>query len=113
MIVAVDQMQQAPIDGTVSGIMGLGFTPIAATGATPFWQTLASGSQFSSPEFSFFLERAPGNTGVQGAVAPGGTLTLGGSNSSLFSGDIEFLPMTGQPSFWLLTMSGMSKLAKT
>lgn len=40
--------------------------------------------------------------------APGGTFTIGGTNSTLFQGDIDFvnLPSNVQPSFWLLPVTG-------
>lgn len=40
--------------------------------------------------------------------APGGTFTIGGTNSSLMQGDIDFvnIPSSVQPSFWLLPVTG-------
>lgn len=85
--------------------MGLAFETLASTQATPFWQTLAEGGQLTAPEMSFWLTRTRGEQNVQ-VEEPGGTFTLGGTNSSLFIGDIEFLDMPGQtPSFWLLSMT--------
>lgn len=86
--------------------MGLAFTSLAETGATPFWLTLMNGGQTSSPEMSFFLARlidVPNSP----QEAPGGTFTLGGTNSSLFSGSIEFTNIVNgnPPSFWLLPIS--------
>ena len=40
-------------------------------------------------------------------------MTLGGTNSSLFTGDIEFNSLTtvgSQPTFWMLEMSGTLRL---
>ena len=61
---------------------------------------------------SFFLTRF---LDVQAATntEPGGILTLGGTNSSLFTGDIEFLNLAGTQSaqdatFWLLELTGTS-----
>jgi cathepsin D len=102
--VSVDEVTDNLLDGSNSGIMGLAFSSIASTGATPFWETLASSNQFSSPEMSFWLTRTPDATQTE---VSGGTFTLGGTNSSLFTGDIEFINMpVSTPSFWLLSMSG-------
>ena len=91
------------LEGSVSGIMGLAFTAIASSGATPFWETLVNENQISSPEMSFWLTRASGSSQTEVA---GGMFTLGGTNSSLFSGDIEFINMpVSTPSFWLLSLS--------
>ncbi|KAF9010681.1 aspartic peptidase domain-containing protein [Cyathus striatus] len=110
---AVDQLTEGLLDGTVSGIMGLAFDTIASTRATPFWQALAEGNQFSSQEMSFWLTRFR-NDPQATDEEPGGVFTLGGTNSSLFTSDIEFLNMPGtQQTFWLLTMSGVTVQGKS
>ena len=82
-----------------SGLMGLAFTILAATQSTPFWETLANGNQLTSPETSFYLTRVRGDPAASEFEFRGG-FTLGGTNSRLFAGDIEFLDlMGGIPSF--------------
>ncbi|KAF8971140.1 aspartic peptidase domain-containing protein [Flammula alnicola] len=98
----VDDLTSGLLDGAVSGIMGLAFSAIASTRATPFWQALVNGNQLTTPEMGFWLERT-NNAQVQDV--PGGVFTLGGTNSSLFTGDVEFINMpVTTPSFWLLTI---------
>ncbi|KAF8160631.1 aspartic peptidase domain-containing protein [Crassisporium funariophilum] len=101
----VDRLTSNLLDGSVSGIMGLAFDAIASTRATPFWQTLSQGGQLSTQEMSFWLTRVSNEPNAK-AEEPGGVFTLGGTNSSLFTGDIEFNTMAGTPSFWLLSLSG-------
>ena len=86
----------------LSGIMGLGFQTISALQTTPFWETLYNQSKLSSPVFSFYLERYV-NDPQQITAAPGGTFTLGGTNASLFTGNIDFIDMPSGtiPSYWL------------
>ncbi len=98
---------QAPI----SGLMGLAFSTIAQSKATPFWEALANGNSFSTPEMSFFLTRFNGDANAQ-TLEPGGAFTLGGTNSSLFTGDIDFvdIPSGVTPSFWLLPLQSMPVL---
>lgn len=104
-IVNVDALTQGLLDGDVSGIMGLAFQGIASTKAVPFWQALISSNQLSSPEFAFWLDRAP-LTNQQQDIS-GGVFTLGGTNSSLFTGDIDFVNMpSGPETFWLLSLTG-------
>ncbi|KAH7907299.1 aspartic peptidase domain-containing protein [Hygrophoropsis aurantiaca] len=98
----------------LSGIMGLGFEVLSAQNATPFWVALDNGGQLSSPVMSFYLERYV-NQAEQIATAAGGVLTLGGTNTSLYSGNIEFINMPSgtTPSYWLqevtaLTVQGSS-----
>jgi len=92
--------------GSVSGIMGLAFATIAATTATPFWLNLQETNQLREPIMSFQLNRFIDDD-LAGVEEPGGTFTLGGTNSSLYQGEIEYLNVSSTPSFWLL---GLTKL---
>jgi cathepsin D len=92
------------VTSPVSGLMGLAFESLASTQAPPFWQAITSANLLSSPEMSFWLAREP-NSVSQSFLAPGGVFTLGGTNSTLFSGDIEFINLVSTPSFWLLGLS--------
>ncbi|KAJ3802164.1 aspartyl protease [Lentinula aff. detonsa] len=108
-----DDLTDGLLDGPVSGIMGLAFQSIASTESTPFWQALVNAGDLSIPEMSFWLARESNETGSTTTVdgdteVPGGVFTLGGSNTSLFSGDIEFLDTQGTPSFWLLNMNSLT-----
>jgi cathepsin D len=80
-----------------SGLMGLAFESSAVTKATPFWEAA------SVQEMSFWL--ANDHSVTETSVASGGVFTLGGTNSSLFSGDIEFHDLASTPSVWVLRMS--------
>ncbi|KAK2467877.1 hypothetical protein APHAL10511_000172 [Amanita phalloides] len=103
--VAVDNVSQGFLQGSVSGILGLAFTALAQTGATPFWLALVNNGQLTAPEMSFFLQRLVDSPNASNE-APGGAFTLGGTNSSLYTGNIEFENISGNPnSFWLLTIS--------
>ena len=66
--------------------MGLAFPAIAITGSIPFWQAL--GSQLSAAEMAFYLARIKDDTNAKDEE-PGGVFTLGGTSSTLFTGDIE------------------------
>jgi cathepsin D len=88
--------------------MGLAFDTISSTRSTPFWQALTNGNQLQDPEMSFWLNRVRNDPNAQQNEF-GGIFTLGGTNSTLFSGDIDFQNMPGQqPSFWLLSLTGKS-----
>ena len=101
---AVDQLPNGFLGGPVSGIMGLAFSSVASTGSTPFWEAL--GSQLSASEMAFYLTRFNDDSNAT-VEEPGGVFTLGGTNSTLFTGDIEFLAMpSGGLTYWLLNMSG-------
>jgi cathepsin D len=96
------------IDGKLSGIMGLAFQGIANTKAVPFWQALISNNLLTSPEFSFFITRFV-NDPSAAPEEPGGVFTLGGTNSTLYQGTIDFqtfTPVGSSGSFWLQTVAG-------
>ncbi|EMD33690.1 hypothetical protein CERSUDRAFT_87022 [Gelatoporia subvermispora B] len=106
----VEQMTSGLLDGDVSGIMGLAFQALATTQATPFWQALVNNNQFASPEMAFWLTRFLDDNNAQ-QNEPGGELTLGGTNSTLFTGDIEFQNLAtvpDGPTFWMLEVSGVT-----
>lgn len=105
-LLAVDRLTSGLLEGSASGIMGLAFSAIASTRSTPFWQGL--GSQLSASEMAFYLTRFNDDSNAKDEE-PGGVFTLGGTNSTLFTGDIEFINMpSGTPTFWLLTMSAIT-----
>ncbi|CCL99649.1 uncharacterized protein FIBRA_01669 [Fibroporia radiculosa] len=103
------QVSSGLLSGNVTGIMGLAFEALASTDALPFWQALIKNNELSSPEMSFYLTRFDDDANAT-AEEPGGVFTLGGTNSSLFTGDIEFLNITdsSSPTFWLLTVSSIT-----
>ena len=108
--VAVDTLSQGLIDGQLAGIMGLAFQGIANTGAVPFWQALINENSLTNPEFSFFLTRFINNPNAK-TEEPGGVFTLGGTDTTLFQGNIDFqsfTPPTGG-SYWLQTVSSTSR----
>ncbi|KAJ3563089.1 hypothetical protein NP233_g9165 [Leucocoprinus birnbaumii] len=109
------QVNQIMVDGSTylphSGIMGLAFSSIAMTHATPFWEVLSNGGQLQNKEMSFWLKRLGD---LVGDVAPpnvtsGGIFTLGGTNTKYFSGEIDFIDMpTSNPTYWFLNMTSES-----
>ncbi|KAJ7176805.1 aspartic peptidase A1 [Mycena filopes] len=105
-----EAISQNLIDGDVSGLIGLAFQGLAETKAPPFWQALITNNQLSAPEMAFQLTRSQSSDDE-----PGGTFTLGGTNSSLFTGDIEFHDITGTspPQFWQLSMSAVTVQGKS
>lgn len=110
---AVDQLTSGLLDGSVSGILGLAFSTIASTRAVPFWQTLANNGQLTTPEMSFWMTRFRDDPNAS-VEEPGGIFTLGGTNSSLFTGDIEFIDMpVNTPTFWLLSLNAVTVQGRT
>ncbi|VDC07594.1 unnamed protein product [Peniophora sp. CBMAI 1063] len=98
------------ISGPVSGIMGLGFQALSNTQSTPFWQSLLNNGQLANSEMSFYIARNAASVTSNDDETNGGVFTLGGTNSTLFQGDIDFndFPSGSQPSYWLQTVSQLT-----
>jgi cathepsin D len=113
--VLAQQTTQGLLTGANTGIIGLAFDTIASTQATPLWEALQQGKQLSQPYMSFFLNRLIDDRNAPADNAFGGIFTLGGTNSSLFTGDIDFVdfPSGTQPSFWLQTMKAITVNGKS
>ncbi|KAF8182380.1 aspartic peptidase domain-containing protein [Mycena galopus ATCC 62051] len=79
-----------------------GFLGLAPTG---FWGVNLANGQVAAPEMRVWLS----SSGSEDPGA-GGSLTFGGVNPSLYSGDIEFLPLTGAQGMgaWTLNISALS-----
>jgi cathepsin D len=102
---------QGLLDTNVDGIMGFGFKSLSTSGSTPFWQ--ASGAD----EFAFYL-RSDADS-ANSTTSPmtnnkranedqyGGVFTLGGSNSSLYTGDINYSNVVDE-TYWLITLGGLT-----
>jgi cathepsin D len=92
-------------DNPISGLLGLGFVTVLQTSKTPFWEAIMSVNETASPEFSIWLARGSGQIPQDPSVL-GGIFTFGGTNASLYSGDIEFLgSVPGYTGSWSLYIS--------
>ena len=89
--------------------MGLAFSTLATSGATPFWEAIAdTQGALTSPLMAVQLTRFT-NASRAATLEPGGTFTLGATNSTLFTGDVDFQDIpSGSPGYWMLEMSGLT-----
>ncbi|QRV74112.1 aspartyl protease [Ceratobasidium sp. AG-Ba] len=102
-----DQVSANLLSNPISGLMGLGWSTIASSGATPMWETLAKGNQWTEPVMSFFLTRFI-NVDNADTLEPGGEFMMGGTNSNLYTGDIDYVDIpNGQESYWLIPLTGL------
>lgn len=101
------------LSNDLDGIMGFGFKSLSTSGATPFWQS--SGAD----QFAFYLKESSTSTGTTTPNSPngpdsflaqtsdGGIFTLGGTNTSLYQGDINYSPVIDE-AYWLITLGGIT-----
>src|SRR6202043_1305138 len=81
-----------PTNAPFSGELGLGFQPLVSPNATTLSHNIFLSNQLTLPLMSFWLSHCGDVTGTE-SEEPGGIFTLGGMNSSLYVGEIEFFPL--------------------
>ncbi|KAG1728181.1 aspartic peptidase domain-containing protein [Suillus paluster] len=103
----VDVVSQDFLTSPVSGLFGLAWNTIAASGQMPFWQTLASSNAWDSALFAVQLTRYSNDTSAQ-ELEPGGVINIGYVNSSLYTGSIDYIDIPGTPSYWYLPLDSLT-----
>jgi len=103
-----NQLSQDLLSAPISGILGLGWQALATSRATPFWQALASGNQFDEPLMGFYITRFQDVSGAK-QEEPGGVFTMGTTNTSLYTGDIDYIDIpSGAVSYWTLPLTRLT-----
>ncbi|KNZ63402.1 hypothetical protein VP01_114g4 [Puccinia sorghi] len=90
----------------ISGIMGLAWSGIASNPSTPLWESLFLQDALSEPVISFSLSRLTRRH--TGTIAPGGTMTIGGTNKRDYQGEIEYVPLAKNQSYWLIQLESIT-----
>merc|ERR1712072_840717 len=80
--------------GKFDGIMGMAFQSIAVDGMEPAWYSAVGDQKL----FGVYLG---GTTGV------GGEMTLGGTDSAHYTGDISYVPVS-RPKYWQISVDSFS-----
>ncbi|KDQ07158.1 hypothetical protein BOTBODRAFT_70522 [Botryobasidium botryosum FD-172 SS1] len=92
------------VSSTVTGIIGLAFQSLSKIGTPPFWQALVASGKWQQPLMGFYLTRFLNVTGA-GTQEYGGEFTMGHLNSSLYTGDIDYVPLPAKAaSYWLIPL---------
>merc|ERR1712072_1429455 len=81
--------------GKFDGILGLGWNSISVDGVPTVFGNLVSGGSLAAPEFAFYL----------GNQQPG-TLVLGGTDASHYTGDFSYVPLAGED-YWRIALDGI------
>lgn len=82
-----------------NSLLGMGFSQIANSKQPTFFENLISQKKVTTPEFSFYLGRA--SSGTNG----GSELTLGGRDTSKFTGAVTKVPVT-KKGYWQVKVDG-------
>ncbi|WWC86902.1 uncharacterized protein L201_001781 [Kwoniella dendrophila CBS 6074] len=108
-----NQVSTGLLSSGVSGIMGLSWQALAYSKATPWWITLAKSSSWSEPLFAFHLARYRNVAGANPVETDGGVATFGFLDSSLYSGDVTYVSVSGNAQYWQIPMASMTMQGKT
>jgi len=84
----------------MDGILGLGYPQIAVDNVEPVVNTMIDQGMLKEPVFGVYMTK----TDEDGAV--GGSLTIGGIDSTRYEGSISYFPVTKR-GYWQLAMDGV------
>ncbi|KAL7408890.1 aspartic peptidase domain-containing protein [Mrakia frigida] len=101
----VTETDSGLISAPISGLMGLGFTALAQTEAAPWWVSVSS--SWTQDLFAFKLARFRGVTGASAVEENGGTVNFGTLDTSLYTGDINYITVT-QQLYWQIPALGVT-----
>ncbi|XP_037818031.1 lysosomal aspartic protease-like [Lucilia sericata] len=87
-------------DANFDGIFGMAYQSLAENNVVPPFYNMFAQGLVESDVFSFYLKR-------EGSAIAGGELILGGVDSSLFKGDITYVPVS-QQGYWQFEVSSGS-----
>jgi len=88
------------------GILGMGFSQISVNNLTTVFDNMINQGVVEERVFSFWLKRNH-EVDVDTMESNGGQLVLGGVDDSLYTGKINYLPIT-KKGYWQVHMQGMS-----
>lgn len=103
----VDVVSTGLLTSPVSGLLGLAWQPLATSGQMPLWQTLASSGSWDSALFAVQLTRYTNDSSAQ-TLEPGGVLNMGYTNSSLYTGSIDYIDIPGTDTYWYLPLTSIT-----
>ncbi|EIW65821.1 hypothetical protein TREMEDRAFT_46056 [Tremella mesenterica DSM 1558] len=105
----VNETTSSLISAPLSGLMGLAWKSIAQSQATPMWQALAASGSLSSPEMAFYLQRYRGDSSAAQVESSGGEFTLGGLDSSKFTGSMNYISISADDEdYWRIPVQGLT-----
>ncbi|GAA6023359.1 hypothetical protein JCM8202_001404 [Rhodotorula sphaerocarpa] len=103
---AADTLNPAFSYYPISGLFGLGFGTISASGYAPWFERLIESGQLARQYFGMYFVRAADVTQQAEGSLSGAQLCIGCVDSSKYTGDITWNPVQSE-GFWSIEMDGM------
>ncbi|GAA5835996.1 hypothetical protein JCM11251_006622 [Rhodosporidiobolus azoricus] len=105
---AANSLNSAFANYPISGIFGLGFGTIAASGYAPWFERLINSGELQEQYFGIYFVRASDSepTRAQGSL-PGAQLCVGCVDSTKYTGNITWCPVTSE-GFWAVESDGLA-----
>jgi cathepsin D len=94
------------VEDDISGILGLGWQSIASSQATPLVQKLWQDGRLPEPVIAFALETYAYDELTKSNL-PGGTMTIGGVDTSAYTGDINYISLVAE-GYWDIPLQGVT-----
>lgn len=88
------------VNAQFDGILGMGFSSISQDNLPTVFDNMITQGQVEAPVFSFYLNRDVEDPN-------GGKLVLGGSDSSLYTGNLHYTDLSAA-TYWQIKMDGMT-----
>lgn len=109
----IGSMSQSLINEPLAGLMGLGFSSLAQSRATPWWMSLAT-TKWNEPLFAFYLKRYRNVASASSTEVDGGKVSFGEVDTSLYTGDINYISVTdGKQAYWNIPIAKISVAGTT
>ncbi len=104
-----DTVSDDLLNGNISGLFGLGWEALAASGVVPWWENLYVAGVLPFPGFAFSLSRFS-NVTTASLIEPGGALTFGYLNESVYDPTtLAFVDIPdGLESYWVIPMDALT-----
>lgn len=106
------QLAPQSLQAPTSGIMGMGFQSLAQSRATPFWEVLVQQNKLKTNAFTFQMARNV-RTASQTSISPGGVFTLGEIDPEQYSGNINYVNLSGQEGYWTIPLQALTVNGQT
>ena len=103
----MDTVSPHVLQGSLSGLMGLGFRALTQTQADPWWVAAVNAGLWSQPLFGFHLARFVDKSGASNTETKGGSMDLGFTNTAYYTGEINYVSLTDE-SYWLIPLDGIT-----